>query len=45
MRPDMNRAADFPITVELGKKINKEIRDYDDQQCHMRRQAPRTWLK
>jgi aldehyde:ferredoxin oxidoreductase len=39
MRPDMNRAADFPITIELGKKINKEIRDNDDQQCRMRRQG------
>jgi aldehyde:ferredoxin oxidoreductase len=39
MKADMNRAADFPVTVEVGKKINKEIRDYDDQQCHMRRQG------
>jgi aldehyde:ferredoxin oxidoreductase len=39
MKADMNRAADFPVTVEVGRKINKEIHDYDDQQCHMRRQG------
>ncbi len=26
MKSDMNRAADFPITVQVGKSINKEIR-------------------
>jgi len=39
MKTDMNGAADFPITVQVGKKINEEIRLYDDQQCHMRRQG------
>jgi aldehyde:ferredoxin oxidoreductase len=39
LKADMNRAADFPVTVEVGKRINSEIRDHDDQQCHMRRQG------
>jgi aldehyde:ferredoxin oxidoreductase len=39
MKSDMNQAADFPVTVEVGRKINKEIHDFDDQQCHMRRQG------
>jgi aldehyde:ferredoxin oxidoreductase len=39
MKADLNRAADFPITVQVGKKINKEIHDYDDAQCRMRRQG------
>ncbi len=39
MKGDQNQAADFPITVEVGRKINKEIHDYDDEQCHMRRQG------
>ncbi len=39
MKSDMNQAADFPVTVEVGRKINKEIHDHDDEQCHMRRQG------
>jgi aldehyde:ferredoxin oxidoreductase len=39
MKADMNRAADFPVTVQVGKIINKEIHDHDDDQCHMRRQG------
>ncbi|MCX6538204.1 MAG: aldehyde:ferredoxin oxidoreductase [Acidobacteria bacterium] len=39
MKADLNRAADFPVTVQVGKKINKEIHDHDDEQCHMRRQG------
>jgi aldehyde:ferredoxin oxidoreductase len=39
MKADMNHAADFPVTVEVGKRINNEIREHDDEQCHMRRQG------
>ncbi|MCX6550651.1 MAG: aldehyde:ferredoxin oxidoreductase [Acidobacteria bacterium] len=39
MKTDMNRAADFPVTVQVGKRINDEIRNHDDEQCHMRRQG------
>jgi aldehyde:ferredoxin oxidoreductase len=37
LKADMNRAADFAVTVEVGKRIQKEILDFDDQQNKMRK--------
>jgi aldehyde:ferredoxin oxidoreductase len=37
LKTDMNRAADFERTVKVGKKIQKEILDFDDQQNKMRK--------
>ena len=40
MGPNLNNAADLPVTViKVGKIINQEIHDHDDEQCHMRRQG------
>jgi len=39
LKADMNRAADFKKTVEVGKRIQKEILDHDDEQCKMRKQG------
>jgi aldehyde:ferredoxin oxidoreductase len=39
LKSDMNQAADFDITVKVGKKIQKEIVELDDQQNRMRRQG------
>lgn len=37
LKADMNRAADFARTVHVGKKIQREILELDDEQNKMRR--------
>ncbi len=39
LKADMNHAADFQKTVVVGKRIQKEILDHDDEQCKMRKQG------
>jgi aldehyde:ferredoxin oxidoreductase len=39
LKGDMNQAAEFDRTVKVGKKIQKEIVQLDDQQNKMRRQG------
>ncbi|HPC82167.1 MAG TPA: aldehyde ferredoxin oxidoreductase C-terminal domain-containing protein [Thermoanaerobaculaceae bacterium] len=39
VRGDMNHPADMARITKVGVKLHKEIHDYDDQQCHMRRQG------
>ncbi len=39
VKGDMNRAADHETIAKLGIKMHHEIHEYDDQQCHMRRQG------
>ena len=37
MKTDMNNAADFERTAKVGRRLAKEIHDFDDQQNKMRR--------
>ena len=37
VKGDMNHPADFQRTTKVGRKLHKEIHDFDDQQCNMRR--------
>jgi aldehyde:ferredoxin oxidoreductase len=39
VKGDMNRPADLDRVAAAGIRLHKEIHDYDDQQCHMRRQG------
>ncbi len=39
MGPDLNNAADIQQVIKVGRIINKEIHDFDDEQNHMRRQG------
>jgi aldehyde:ferredoxin oxidoreductase len=39
MGPNLNNAADLPSVIKVGRVINQEIHDHDDEQCHMRRQG------
>ena len=39
VKGDMNRPVDLETIAKLGVKMHNEIHDYDDQQCHMRRQG------
>jgi aldehyde:ferredoxin oxidoreductase len=39
MGPNLNNAADLPTVIKVGRNINQEIHDHDDEQCHMRRQG------
>ena len=39
MGPNLNNADDLPAVIKVGKIINQEIHDHDDEQCHMRRQG------
>lgn len=39
MGPNLNNSADLPAVVKVGRIINQEIHDHDDEQCHMRRQG------
>ena len=37
MKGDLNHAADFQRTTKVGRVLAKEIHDFDDQQCKMRK--------
>ncbi|MFB3854667.1 MAG: aldehyde ferredoxin oxidoreductase family protein [Vicinamibacterales bacterium] len=37
IKADMNHAANFERTARVGRRIAKEIHDFDDQQCKMRK--------
>ncbi|MCU0290749.1 MAG: hypothetical protein MUF10_01980 [Thermoanaerobaculaceae bacterium] len=39
VRGDMNHPADMARITKVATKLHKEIHDFDDQQCHMRRQG------
>ena len=39
MASNLNNAADLPTVIKVGKNINQEIHDHDDEQCRMRRQG------
>ncbi|MGV8041021.1 MAG: aldehyde ferredoxin oxidoreductase family protein [Thermoanaerobaculaceae bacterium] len=39
VKGDMNHPADMARITRVGTKLHKEIHDFDDQQCHMRRQG------
>jgi len=39
VKGDMNNPADLDRITKVGIKMHKEIHDYDDKQCHMRRQG------
>ncbi len=39
VKGDMNRPADPGRVAKAGIKLHKEIHDYDNDQCHMRRQG------
>jgi aldehyde:ferredoxin oxidoreductase len=39
VKGDMNQPADIDKVAKVGIKMHKEIHDFDDFQCHMRRQG------
>ncbi|MEW5982563.1 MAG: aldehyde ferredoxin oxidoreductase C-terminal domain-containing protein [Acidobacteriota bacterium] len=39
MGPDLNNADNLQQVIKVGRIINREIHDYDDEQNHMRRQG------